>query len=356
MADMRLTQTSAEAVTQAEGDMRLTQTAVMVMLEVPAENIRVSQTSALVVHAQPSDGMLLTQTAMLVLANAAPCDTRWTQICTIRREDGQVFRFTTLDIDLQYGGNTYVSCGGMATSASENTATIDSAGNMDLNLLINSEHIADQELLNGLFDGAAVEVWNVPWEAVEGDVPFRLMAGEFGKVTKGTVGFKVEVITKAGRAAQQNLLEIYTPNCRWRLGSTECTVDLDALEVTGSVTSTALVTGPSISRKRAFIDTTRSEDDGYFNHGSITWTSGDNIGTTNQIERQTGGAFLLWDTAPYRIQVGDTYTMRPGCDKSVDTCKNKFNNFINYGGFPHVPGIDGILAITTRRGESGGKK
>ena len=352
---VRASQSLMQVVNAIEGDTRLTQTALQAVTQLN-DDTRLTQTAALVLLGDQSIEARLTQTAVLVLTTTSPCETRWTQTCKITRKDGQVFRFTTLDVDFTYGGETYLTCGGMRTSASENTATLDSAGNMDLNLLINSDHIADQELLNGLFDGAEVEIWNRPWEAVEGDVPFRIIAGEFGKVSKGTAGFKVEVITKAGRAAQQNLLEIYTPNCRWDLGSVECTVDLDALEVSGSVTSTALVTGPSVSRKRAFIDTSRTEESNYFDYGSVTWTSGDNTGTTNQIERQTGNSFLLWDTAPYRIQVGDTYTMKPGCDKAVDTCKTKFNNFINYGGFPHVPGTDGILAVTTRKTNTGGKK
>jgi hypothetical protein len=36
-------------------------------------------------------------------------------------------------------------------------------------------------------------------------------------------------------------------------------------------------------------------------------------------------------------QVGDSVTLYVGCDHSFSTCKNKFSNSINYGGFPFVP-------------------
>jgi uncharacterized phage protein (TIGR02218 family) len=34
---------------------------------------------------------------------------------------------------------------------------------------------------------------------------------------------------------------------------------------------------------------------------------------------------------------GVAVNLYPGCDRSTTTCKTKFNNFENYGGFPHIP-------------------
>jgi hypothetical protein len=34
---------------------------------------------------------------------------------------------------------------------------------------------------------------------------------------------------------------------------------------------------------------------------------------------------------------GDTFTAYPGCDKTQNTCTSKFNNLVNFGGFPYVP-------------------
>ncbi len=38
------------------------------------------------------------------------------------------------------------------------------------------------------------------------------------------------------------------------------------------------------------------------------------------------------------LLVGDTVVMRAGCDHSFTTCRVKFNNTINYGGQPFIPG------------------
>ncbi len=44
------------------------------------------------------------------------------------------------------------------------------------------------------------------------------------------------------------------------------------------------------------------------------------------------------------VQVGDTFTIVAGCDKSRETCASKFNNILNFRGFPDVPGVDKLLS------------
>ena len=38
------------------------------------------------------------------------------------------------------------------------------------------------------------------------------------------------------------------------------------------------------------------------------------------------------------VQVGDAVILQAGCDHSFNTCRTKFNNTINYGGHPFIPG------------------
>lgn len=40
----------------------------------------------------------------------------------------------------------------------------------------------------------------------------------------------------------------------------------------------------------------------------------------------------------YGLSIGLIINVYPGCDNTIDTCKNKFNNHLNYGGCPHLPG------------------
>ena len=37
--------------------------------------------------------------------------------------------------------------------------------------------------------------------------------------------------------------------------------------------------------------------------------------------------------------------MIAGCDKVAATCRVKFSNLLNFGGFPFVPGIDTLMEV-----------
>jgi uncharacterized phage protein (TIGR02218 family) len=37
-----------------------------------------------------------------------------------------------------------------------------------------------------------------------------------------------------------------------------------------------------------------------------------------------------------------------GCNRSASACRNKFSNFLNFRGFPHVPGEDWLTSYPSR--------
>jgi hypothetical protein len=43
----------------------------------------------------------------------------------------------------------------------------------------------------------------------------------------------------------------------------------------------------------------------------------------------SGGIFTLFLPMPSDVAVGDTYSLRPGCDKKFSTCKDRYNNVTN---------------------------
>jgi uncharacterized phage protein (TIGR02218 family) len=58
----------------------------------------------------------------------------------------------------------------------------------------------------------------------------------------------------------------------------------------------------------------------------------------------TTGILTLFLPALYSIELDDAFTIRPGCDKTFATCRAKFDNAVNFRGFPHVPGTDQVLS------------
>lgn len=55
------------------------------------------------------------------------------------------------------------------------------------------------------------------------------------------------------------------------------------------------------------------------------------------ITKHSGDTISLQAPFDSRVSVGSNVKVYPGCNRSADTCKNKFNNFNNFVGFPYIP-------------------
>ena len=50
--------------------------------------------------------------------------------------------------------------------------------------------------------------------------------------------------------------------------------------------------------------------------------------------------------------MGDTFIVTAGCDKRFATCRDRFDNAVNFRGFPHIPGNDFVVSYPVQ-GEPG---
>jgi uncharacterized phage protein (TIGR02218 family) len=280
-----------------------------------------------------------------------PCTSKRAQIWTIRRVDGVTFRFTSLDRALTYAGVTYQSCSSLEPSASESLAEVGGAGNIELSGLVSSGAIAASELMAGLFDGAAVEAFLVPWDG-SSITPQLLLQGTFSKVDFSENGFRAEILGGGARLEQTPLVKTLQPNCRWQFGDSRCKVDLDPIKVTGTV--------DQVFGQRGFFDPARAESAGYFSRGRVTFLTGSNAGISAEIrDHKAGGEFLLWPRLAFPISIGDTYEMIPGCTNLPEALSGTngclaWSNFPNFGGFPSVPGSNQISQSADIRAQKGG--
>jgi uncharacterized phage protein (TIGR02218 family) len=352
--EARMTQAAMLVLDAPEADARMTQACALVLSLIPdaADGVRMTQATMLAL-AEFEAGVRMTQTCALVLADQVNCLTRWAQTWTITRTDGQVFAFTSLDRVLTFRGIEHLPCNSMLASAVELSTVVGATGNMELNGILSDSGVSEADLYNGLFDGASIEVWMVPWDNSGGEIPFRLMGGVVGTNGHGETSFNQEILTPGAQLAQRALLETYTPGCRYGFGNSvdsRCPVDLVALTVSGSVTGTAIPNASTTATRRIFTDSTRAEADGFFNLGRLTWTGGPNAGAVSEIKDFTGGQFILWEALLSPIGIGDTYDATPGCDKSGADHLLFNADMVDFGGFPMVPGSDSILQSPDAKG------
>lgn len=343
MTQLRGTQSGAEALLRVLPEADVAQAGAEYLHRV-IPGVTVAQSGIEYLH-RVQAGHTVTQAGVEYLYKHVPCSTRWAQIWTITRVDGQVYRFTSLDRDLTWAGETYGACNSLVPSASEAVSEADAAGTMDLSGALGENGITAQALYAGLFDGAKVEAWLVPWEGISTAKP--LLAGTFGNVEQRETGFKVELLGDGAKLMQTPLVRLLQPGCRWLFGDERCGKDLGPLTVTGTI--------DTASGQRTFTDAARAEAPGYFSRGKVTFTSGANAGISAEIkDHAAGGVFTLWPRLPYTIAAGDGYSMTPGCTNIKDGAGGTngctaWANFDNYGGFPSVPTKDKLTAAVVTK-------
>lgn len=252
----------------------------------------------------------------------------------VTRTDGQIFGFTDHCADLTIDGVVYSASSGYTATAIQSASGM-GVDNLDIQGALDSATITEQDLLAGLWDFAAIEIFIVNYnDLTMGSMTLR--SGNLGSVRTGRGMFVAELRGMMQRL-QQAVGRLVMPACNADLGDTRCGINLGTFTdgtVSGSV--------DSVTSNRQFLDAGLTQAANWFAGGLLTWTSGLNSGLAAEVKAFTGGAVSLHIAMPYTVQVGDTFTIKAGCDKSVTTCRTKFSNVVNFRGFPHLPGIGRI--------------
>lgn len=248
------------------------------------------------------------------------------------RRDGVMLGFTTHDQDLMVNGQRFRAATGFAPTAiaSSNALNVD---NLEVDGALSSEAITSADLRAGRFDFARIEIFLVNWQAPEQGV-IMLRTGFLGEVRTEDERFSVEV-RGLKQMLQHPIGDAFSPECRADLGDRRCRVTLRGFTQGGLVTS---VSGPA-----SFVAADLTQPDGWFRYGMLRWHSGGNAGLDFEIKSQSGTALSLIQAPPAPIEAGDRFDIMAGCDKSFSTCRDKFDNVLNFRGEPHVPGIDSLL-------------
>lgn len=269
----------------------------------------------------------------------AKLDTAATTFChcwRLARSDGAVLGFTDHDRDLVFNGVTFRANTGLSTSQVEANLGL-AAGTAEAAGALSDDSLAESDLLNGVYDGASVETWLVDWTEVEDRT--LLDVATIGEVRRGEHAFATELRSSAHIFDQQQG-RAFQRGCSADLGDPRCSVDLSLFLMTGVV---ADFSGGVLT-----LDLAASFETGYFTGGVLTFTTGDDNGARFTIKSHAQDALrasiVLWTQPGGAIAVGDAVSLTAGCDKSPTACQRKFDNIVNFRGFPHMPGNDRVIA------------
>jgi len=257
----------------------------------------------------------------------------WCWRITPRR--GPRLGFTDHDRDLDFDGTTFEAATGFTASEIRSTAGL-SVDDLEVESALVSARLSEAALAAGDFDDAAIEIFRVNWSDVSQRVLMR--KGSLGEVRRTGSTFTAEVRGLA-HYLQQPKGRLFQYACDAEVGDARCGVSL-ALPAHRGSGVIAAVEGP-----RTFLAAgLAGYPDGWFTRGLVTFTSGANADRGMEVKRHSAGAgavqIELWQALAAPLAPGDAFTVTVGCDKQLATCRDKFQNAVNYRGFPHMPGND----------------
>lgn len=250
------------------------------------------------------------------------------------RRDGAAAGFTDHDRDLAFAGVIFRARTGM--EAAEATAELGFAvGGGDVAGVLASASITEADLAGGRYDDATVETWLVNWGNVEERV--LLDVASIGEIRRTEHAFTAELRGQMHRYDEERG-QLYRADCSADVGDARCKVALAAphLHAAGTVETTDGRSGFASAALGGFAD-------GWFAGGALRFASGENAGVTIEVKAHRGTALELWVPPARPIAAGDAFSVTAGCDKSVATCRTKFDNVVNFRGFPHMPGNDFVV-------------
>jgi hypothetical protein len=242
----------------------------------------------------------------------------------------KTYRYTSASDTIVYAGNTY-------TPAAIKRSTIVQTGSQDptqftVEAPVDLAFVADQR---GVIPSQGITFTLRRLQRVSGIATVRKMGKVSSIVRKRSGNTQVAII------AIPSLLDIalatmvpglvFQSNCNNHLYDAVCTVDRNLYKVTTTVSSIA-----------DSLNLTVGSDGGHpgdwFDGGEMIHVAS---GERRTILFRTGGtSFRIKDPFP-ALANGDSLQLFAGCKKRLDSdCLNKFNNVVNFTGFPFIPEIN----------------
>lgn len=228
-----------------------------------------------------------------------------------------------------------ISDSGMTQGGSSNNdMTVEAPSNIPLVDLFNSTP-------------PALEIWLTVRRMHSGDTdpPLIYWTGTVLNVKRQDGNAAVDIIGQTLLASfkRSGLRLAWTRGCPHMVYDQDCRAVKEDFAVTASIVS---LTGNSVT---VSFGAGTPPPLGYFDGGFLEWTAnGDGtIDRRGIVSSDSTTKFILFGTT-YRLAVGTTITLYPGCNLTTEHCDEKFSNLANFGGFEQMTGknpFDGTAII-----------
>lgn len=253
---------------------------------------------------------------------------------TITRRSSDVLHLTTADRVVTSNGLSYTPYGVQLSGLRYRiTAGLDADEQTVLIAAERTQLLDGQPFLDavrsGALDGASIRrarAYMEAWGEVVGEV--TLFTGYVSAV-RSITRTQAELSVKSNLA----LLDQPMPRRQWQSACVHTLYDANCGLPKSSYTHDGVVDAASSTTVVHWAGATS----GNYWQGTILFTSGANAGQRRTIKNSTGLAFVLSYPLPQAPQIGDTFAASWGCDKTLQTCQNRFGNTSRNTSMPFIP-------------------
>lgn len=235
-----------------------------------------------------------------------------------------VYRIATGTRDVVIGGATY-----RASPAGRGEIRIAAAANAtDLEIVLPLSHAVPQRYMQGGVPPRtiAVNVWRKQLTSGEAECVWR---GHATTMAIEGSSAKMLVPARLSRFLRRQIPTITAGRlCPHVLYDLNCRVVKADFKLSTTVT---YVNGRTIRCVAPY-------PDGFATFGELKHvTSGESVTIMEHVTTGTTAVELTLQLPIPGIEVGDAIEICAGCDHSITTCRTKFANVVNFGGFPYLP-------------------
>lgn len=275
--------------------------------------------------------------ADLVTLLALP-EYRMADLYTFTLADGSVLRYTGADRALPVAGQTYQpaviqrSRTRLVLGIEVDSLDLRLAPHSGMNLagvpFAQACHAGALDGANVLVQRAFFERWPTPNDLPARSGTVHLFEGNIAGVDLDGLEVAIRVVSYLERLNIKMPRNLYQASCGNTLYDAHCGVNRIARQVSGSVAG---------GSTRAVLQSGIGQAAGWFDLGTIEFTSGANKGVARSIKAYAAGRFTLSVPLAITPSPGDTFLAYPGCDQTLSTCTGKFANTARFRGFPWIP-------------------
>lgn len=272
--------------------------------------------------------------ALIALLNSGD-NFQQADLWTITLSGGSIIRWSGADKPLAANGYTY-ALGPLI----ERTTISEKIGleAVSMDIVVTGD---DSDTINGVpviqfiaqrgFDGALVKLeraffptWNDP---VTGTI-LRFS----GRVTSvsDVKGESAQITVSSWLMLLDTMMpsDLYQASCLHTVYDSGCGLNPSSFSANGAITSSGTTTSFNVGLTMTTND---------YAQGRIVFNSGANAGLQRGVKSNTSNNIVAVAPFPHAPAPGDSFTVYKGCDRTRSTCKNKFNNLLNYKGTDFVP-------------------